>query len=314
MQELEDKYVDEVTQPKGWLPGKEVVQHAGISLDPDMDFFALPPPEIGEVRTAYSTLKQSKRPVSLGSRLLLCGLLSSLGIAALHFTSLGTPLYETGLALLCASAGWYFTRFRQNCSFVGNQGVARFYCEGSREKISKGELFLFESASELRTSQTRHYHNGVYTGTMYNFTWSDAEGRKRYKLNGTYRGENSPPKPKDPFHFAQAAEIAWGNFLLERAAGELESRGSIRFNLSGDDWVAVGPGFIDLHIKGQEARCTRDEIAGLTIGGGVFKIKRTDAKIGWFSKSGVFQFEYGKMANARLFVIALDKLLGYRFS
>ena len=77
--------------------------------------------------------------------------------------------------------------------------------------------------------------------------------------------------------------------------------------------MAVGPGFIDFHIGSKQARCTREEIAAITINAGTFQIKRTDAQIGWFSKSGVFQFNYGQMANARLFLMALDKLLGYRF-
>jgi hypothetical protein len=100
---------------------------------------------------------------------------------------------------------------------------------------------------------------------------------------------------------------------LDRALEELNTTGAIRFNIGRNNWIAIGGGFIDLHMDGKDARCTREEIAGISLNGGIFEIKRTDAKIGWFSKTGVFSFGYGQMANSRLFILALDKLLGFRF-
>jgi hypothetical protein len=299
---------------ESWHPEPGVTHHSGIPIDSALDFFALPPPEIGEIRTAASTLKNNKRPMPLVSRLLLCGMIASLGIAALRLLDLQEPVLYTLLCLVLAPLTWYFTRFRHECSYVGKLGTARRFCKGHRGNVYKTEQFLFDEAAELRTSQTRHYTNGVYTGTSYEHNWTTAEGKKRYRVTGRYTGESRPPKPESPFHFAQSAELAWSSCLMERAVEELNTRGSIRFNLARQNWVAVGNGFIDLHMDGNDARCTREEIAGISLNGGTFEIRRTDAKVGWFSRTGVFSFGYGQMANSRLFLLALDKLLGFRFS
>jgi hypothetical protein len=318
MQQFEPELDPSVTTLEGkhesWHPEPGVTHHSGIPIDPARDFFAPPPPEIGEIRTAASTLKTSKRPMPLVSRLLLCGMVASLGIAALYMVDINEPVLDVLVTLVLAPLTWFFTRFRHECSYVGKLGIARLFCKGNRWNVFKTEQLLFGEAAELRTSQTRHYNHGVYTGTRYAFDWTTADGKKRYKLTGSYNGENRPPKPESPFHFAQSAELAWSSYLMERAVEELNSNGFIRFNLARQNWVGIGAGFIDLHMDGNEARCNREEIAGISLNGGMFEIRRTDAKIGWFSRTGVFSFGYGQMANSRVFLLALDKLLGFRFS
>lgn len=46
-------------------------------------------------------------------------------------------------------------------------------------------------------------------------------------------------------------------------------------------------------------------------GQGQFHIHHKDAR--WFSSKGKFNFSYATMANARLFLLAMEKLTGYRF-
>ena len=43
-------------------------------------------------------------------------------------------------------------------------------------------------------------------------------------------------------------------------------------------------------------------------------ILEPDAKEGWFSSHGVFKFPYGSLANAQLFLILMDKLVGVRIN
>ncbi|HWE36350.1 MAG TPA: hypothetical protein VG406_07230 [Isosphaeraceae bacterium] len=303
----------EIVEDVAWSPPEGVTTHAGVPIDPEMDFFEPPPKEIGEVRTASSTLKVRQNPPSTAVRGAALFGPAALAIVILHYVAnLTEPIFDIIAFLACFGLGWYFTRFSHTCSYVGKDGVARIRCARQRYRIAKREVFLFRDAQELRTSQTRHYHNGIYTHTAYNFTWSGPAG-KVFKLEGTYRGEKQPPKPKDPFHFAQAGEVAWSLAVLDRAQAELERDGAIKFRLTGTDWVALGPGFIDLNLKGQTQRCNAEEVDGVSIAGGVFKVKRKDAKEGWFRSEGVFQFAYGNMANARVFLLALDKLLGLRF-
>ena len=235
---------------EGWSPPEGVVTHAGLPIAADMDFFATPPPEIGEIRSAFSTLKTDQRPLSPFARGAILFGPPSLVVGGMMLAKIDEPAIEILICLVWLPLAWYFTRFIRKCSFVGVNGIARVNCKGNRHKIDKREMFLFQDACDLRTSQTRMYHNGVYTGTTYSFIWSDPQGRKAFKLNGFYMGEKKPPKPKDPFHFAESAETWWSVWLLNRAQEELERQGSIRFRLGGENFVAVGPGFIELGLKG----------------------------------------------------------------
>ncbi len=302
-----------------WAPPEGLTRHSGTPIEPDLDFFAPPPPEIGDLVSAESTLRYGKRPWKLASRIALSCLVGWAAAMAIEVIGSLRPnpvdrfserVVETGVAAIAAVATWFSTRFSHTCSYVGSKGFARIRCLGNRHRLRPPDLFLFESAAELRTSQTRQYHNGVYIGTRYSFQWTDANGTKAYKLSGTYRGEKAPPKPKDPFHFAAMAEVAWSSWLFDRLAKELESSGSIRFRLSGKDYVAIGPGFLDVHRKGETEHLTIDEIGGILVDQGVVKIRRVDAKEGWFSSSGVTKIPYESMANCRLFGLAYSRLIG----
>ena len=158
----------------------------------------------------------------------------------------------------------------------------------------------------------RRYVNGVYQGTNYTFTWTDGDGRTRFTISGTHHSERGTPPPKDAYHFASAAELAWSNYLLRLVPEQLKEDNAIYFSLGGSDWVRIGPGFLDLCVKGQTIHCDADEIDTVNLNQGIFTIKRTDAQEGWFSSKGVFKFNYGSLANAQLFAFVLDKLTGVR--
>jgi hypothetical protein len=301
-------------EPATWVPGPDVTDHTGDPLPPEMDFFAPPPAEIGEVRTARSSLKETTRPASPALQFLALFVPGFVAIAALQLAGVESVLVQGLVFLGLFLVGWRFTRFAHDCSYVGKDGIARFRCKGRRDRVTRREVFLFRDATELRTAQTRQYTNGVYTGTSYTFKWTDADGRKVYALSGTYRGEKKPPKPKDRFHFAASAEVAWSVFLLDHLQDELDASGMVRFNLGGSDFVGVGPGVLHLQLKGQTQSCPVEEIADITIAQGNFKVKRTDAKEGWFRSQGVFQFPYASLANARLFPFVIERLLGLHFS
>jgi hypothetical protein len=205
----------------------------------------------------------------------------------------------------------YFTRFSHRCSYVGQFGAARYMLRGSRTGHPKGEVLLFPQAVELRTRQVRQYMNGVYTGTTYDFTWTDPNGRRVFRLSGNHRGGKGLPKPKDPYHFALATELSWSQYLLGHLAGQLEQAGFVHFNIKPRQWVRVGPGFFDFCLNQEVQRITTPEIKAISLAGGHFHIAHKDAR--WFSRRGKFSFDYPNMANARLFLLAVEKLIGYRF-
>jgi hypothetical protein len=171
-------------------------------------------------------------------------------------------------------------------------------------------VFYFREAAELRTTSTRHYTNGVYQNTTYSYTWSDDTGRTRYRLSGAYRSEQGNPSAKSPYHFANAAERAWTLHLLEQVQAQLETAGTVHFSLGGSNWVRLGQEHISLHVNGQTTECAAADIAAVRIEQGMVQVRRKDAHEGWFSSQGVFRFPYGKLANAQLFQLLMQQLVG----
>ncbi len=300
-----------------WTPPEDVKDHAGVAIPPSADFFCDPPEEIGEVLSAFTTMKKTDQPTSLAVRLVIAFFAGAVGLVLgiLIAINITTPFWQVfwtvGLTGLGLGITLLMTGFSHTCTYVGREGVAKFQCSGNRENI-KSEMFRFADGAEVRTSQTRHYYNGAYTGTEYRYTWTDVAGRSRYTINGRYRAENGNPPHKDPYHYALAAEMAWTFYLLNQIQPQLQTSGSIFFGLGGRDWVRLAEQKMILFYKGETVECEADEIAHVSIEQGMFEVRRKDAKKGWFSSTGIFKFPYGNLANAQLFLFLLDKLVGVR--
>ncbi|HEY7089287.1 MAG TPA: hypothetical protein VH518_14415, partial [Tepidisphaeraceae bacterium] len=213
--------------------------------------------------------------------------------------------------ILVALVAWYMTRFKHRCTYVGEDGIAQLNLSGSRDAQPNVRMLLFGDASSMQAPQTRQFVNGIYTGTDYDYRWFDEQGNKLYRLNGRYVGKDKPPKPGSPFHFAWAAEIAWSQHILARYMHQLETEGSMAFPVDKKRLVRVGQGFLEFHFGEEPVRVTREEIASVTLGGGMFSFKHKDAK--WYRSAGKYSFQYGRMANGKVFLLALDKLMGYRW-
>lgn len=300
-------------------PFEGVTDHRGEPRPPDRELFAAPPPEIGRVLSAESTLPAGKGEYPLALRLFVIVAPAALaGGLVLWFGRDTWPwnrdlvnILAAAAALVLALIAWYVTRFTHRCSYVGEDGAALFKLKGRRDATEAAQVLVYAAAAELRASQTRHFYNGVYTGTSYDFRWSDAAGRQLLKLGGKYMGKDAPPKPDDAFHFAAAAEMAWSMHYLDRAQGQLEREGSIAFPVDRGRVVRVGPGFMEFHFGGEPVRVTAEEIGKVSLAGGHFSFAHKDAK--WYRSAGKFNFPYGRMANGKVFFLALDKLMGYRW-
>jgi hypothetical protein len=305
------QFAPEITIPA------EVPDLAGRPRTADRVFFAPPPEQIGPLFRAESSLKAGKRPMSAAMRLVIAGLccIPSLFFvylwivnarndpdAAVMMFILFVVTFLLGLALPL-----YLTRFRATCAYVGQLGATRYTLKGKLENKPAAAFIDFQGAAELRTAQTRHFVNGVYTGTTYNFTWTNPQGRRLLTLKGQHKGKDGLPKPGDPFHFALASELAWSMFLLNRADAELAEHGALSFRIDAKKAVVIGPGFIEFHFNGRVDRCEAQDIKTISLSQGAFSIHHRDAK--WYSSKGKFSFPYGNMANARLFLLTLDRFL-----
>jgi hypothetical protein len=294
--------------------------HGDGAIPAGRDFFVPPPAEIGEVVSAYSSLREGVRPTRPRVRAALvavCGgagfgvgiLLTFLADNLVPCIVLGIPLGSLGVVLPV-----YLTRFRHRCTYVGREGVARFCCSGRREQLVVQEVFRFRDAAELRVSQVNRFANGAYQGTDYKYTWTDVLGQPCYRIAGTHRSRDDTPPSNDPFQYALATEMAWSNYLLEQVRARLLMSGAVTFGLGGSDSVRLGEGKMILCLDGQTTECTADDIGEVRLRQGRFEVRRKDAQQGWFSSTGVFKFSYARLGNAQLFLFLLDQLVGVRFS
>ena len=194
---------------------------------------------------------------------------------------------------------------------MGRDGVARIRVRGWRGASPKGETLSFAGAARLRTKVVRQHVHGIYVTTEYCYWWVNAAGSQLFEVSGAFHTGRRPPPWKDPFHFAAAAERAWSEHYLLRAQEQLRSEGSILFGVHDRLAVRVGPGFIEFITPTQRHRVGRDEIASVSLADGGFRFTHKDAR--WYSTAGKYAFRYADMSNAKVFLLALDRLLGYRW-
>jgi hypothetical protein len=306
---------------RDWEPGPAVTGHRGEPLNPGRDYFVPPPPEIGEVVSAYTSLARTDRPRG-------GVVLAALGFCALGFLC-GWALMRVvepddgparlvvgGFAgLFGAVIGWGRARFKHACSYVGTEGVARFVCVQSRERVTHRETFLFRTAADLRTSETRRYTNGVYQGTDFHFDWTDAAGAECFRITGTYpyHALGNNPWTDMPHQWARAAETAWSRYRLARLDADLERDGAVRFALLGADRLAVGPGVLEVSRGEETVRCAAADIEEFSLAGGAFTLGLGGGPEGPRGPARVYKISYDEIANVKLFLLVLDRLLGITF-
>jgi hypothetical protein len=302
----------------------ELPAHNGQPRPKAVRFFASPPPEIGQVVSAESTVALEKRQRSLQARCVLAGIA---GVGALAVFIGGGIADHAGTdemgasmmlgvvaAVASACAVLYFTRLTGECTFIGTRGIARFTRSSlfGLGALPKCDALVFEQAAELRASQTRHLALGaIYTGSTFDYAWFDGSGTRMFHIDGGYHAKKPVPQDEVAWHFAEAAELAWSDWFYSQALKVLERTGTIPFRIDSKRSVLIGNGFLEFHFDGAPARLTREEIGSVSLRDGEFTFKNTDAK--WYSSAGKYSFPYRKIANAKVFLFAMEKLMGYRW-
>ena len=304
-----------------WSPNSSVTDNLGGALGPECDFFVAPPREIGEVVHAYSSLKRDVEPRTPQQRAFIAAIWAAVagaaGFGADYALGVGSPLMYIIPAAIGALIAWLVSPFSHICNFVGKEGCAEFKCKGSREEIRQKKVFRFKDAWAVSTSSTRHFTNGVYTGTTFTFTWYPHEGKKAiYQITGRHTANLKVPPLKNIYNFARAVEGSWSRFLLPILDDQLKKQGYINFYMGDGRWARLGPGFLDIvDKKGEVHRCAAADIGSAKIASGTFTITRKDATstfFGLLGSSGTFKFNYGIMYNARIFLIAFENFLNIK--
>lgn len=316
-----------------WTPPANLTDHAGNSLRSDRVFFTAPPPEIGELLSADSTLEKGGKARKLDWWSVYYGLFSSVSLGFVAGLVLWVIIFLVMISLsirdgflfdnfhwLCLTVGFIVMMLLLRssalmksavCTFVGTNGAA--ICEwkdNPQERVP--ETLNFKNAEELRIIQTVHYVNRAYLHTIYGFEWVNHNRQKVYYIGGVYHSQENKPPPEDKYHFALAAENSWSVFAYQSAVEELKRNGTVKFNLSVGDEIIVGSGFVEIHQSGKTARCSTEEIDNVIIKQGIVSLKRKDASSGFFGigAKGIYTFSYSDLANARLFILLFDSLVG----
>jgi hypothetical protein len=290
--------------------------------DQDADFFQTAPKEIGPVDSAHTSLSRQTRSIPLSRRFLRAALLSG-GLAALVAVGLvvgarlpiadGIGLFFMFFVVVMPFAlipAFYTTRFDHYCGYVGSEGVAYFACKGSRDRVTARETLLYRDAAELRVVTTHEYLNGVYSQTVYAFSWTDTSGNSVFVINGKHHAEKKLPPVADKYHFALVAENGWSHHLLATGLSEIKRGGSFNFGLKGPDRICLRKDVLQLQLNGKTQDFSTQDLAECQIKGGVISLKEPGAKAGWLTSTGVHSISYADLANAKVFLSLLETQFG----
>lgn len=290
-----------------WQPEPNVQNHTGLPLTVDAQFFMPPPPEIGQLISAATTLHRDSKAlpsvwrwaIIVGSGLLTTILLLMIG------TEWPAFVFGAFMGWCC----WLWTAFRHTCSYVGTKGVVRYDLRDSRSVTPRKDGILFADSTYLH-AQTIHVHSyGIYSSTNYFYTWNRNTGGK-FSIAGSYRNRKKIPKSTDLWYFGQMAESAWSSYLRPGFDDHLQKNGYVEFPY-GDELKAVriGSGYLEFVTSNDTVwRALVTDMHQISLKLGTLDFRHQDQQ--WWLGRGGFSFEYGRMANAQVFLIYLQELTG----
>jgi len=319
-----------------WKPAGDVVAHCGEPVRNDADFFAPPPQEIGRVTTADSTLNCPDRPRSAALarvrtrvRMAIVFLVVSLLVAAPFLSTMPSGKSADAsevLVILCIAflvggmAAWFVSKLMArarrkrmpSCSYVGENGLAVYRLKGCAEDGAELEVLLFGDAEDLLTKETRHFVNGVYQGTQYQYDWRDSAGEGLMTIKGSYNEKSKKFKLCDQYFVAMSAERQWCDHRFDRMEAEFKRAGHVDFTVDAKRAVRIGPGYVEFLWPDGDHRVDVEDFGDVSLAEGLFRFKHRDAA--WLGRKGKFNFQYGALPNAKLFLVALEQLAGIYFS
>jgi len=313
-----------VTDPRNaWQPPSNVRDHTGQPLVDGLVFFAAPPQELGKIISASSTLRAGTHPWPGAFQFLLSTIPAAvLAVVMIRLRdqyfyviprSVAVAVALVTAALLLVIFRWFIT-FRQECSYAGEHGVARLHATGKEFRVSKEEKLIFSEASELHARMEKLFIHGIYVGSDFNFIWTNPLRKKLLWLAGKFRNKKGQPETSHHlYHFTMASESAWNDHFRHRLANQLERHGHVDFAIGKKDWIRVGPGFLETTLRVKQQRLAASEIKGFKLQSGTFFVIHGEKKrFGRYE--GVWKIQYAELANAKLFFLAIERLLGMTFA
>jgi hypothetical protein len=287
-----------------WIPDSGVTNHAGQPILENSNFFVIPPLEIGRVISAETTLNGQK---SIAHRFTISALL----IIATLVVFL-TPLIIFSPVFMIFAVYRFNQANRHACSYVGENGFARFTAKGRRLLHPKSMIFCFQDDMAMYASRTEIILNGSYRNTLYCFTWK-RDGKKIHEFNGRFN-KYKDLQPDHPFSLACAAEAAWTYDLQRKMPNQLDIFGYVEFPVEGRfKAIRIGEGFVEfMPNKGEPQRFLESQIKMIRQYNGSLEFVPHDLKLGWlFNK---YDLKCDKIGNLQLLLVSMKSLLEIRIT
>jgi hypothetical protein len=296
--------------------------HAGRPLPPDADFFAPPPPEIGLLVSASTTLRVGVEPWSPTARLwlagvlpLACGVVAAAATLLIEFGTFGRWWAIAGClgvaVLVAATVNLMMLQdFSHYCRYVGRDGVARFACFKRRDNISRSEVLRFVDAADLWVAQVRIFIDGTYHANQFAFEWTGDGQRALFAIKGN--SQVTGPAVRDLYQFAASAERVWTERLLDPARADLAAGRAVTFRLRRGGTVDLRRGVLRFDLSGKSEECPAAQLDEVTAANGVVTFARKDAREGWLWSKGVFRLPMNELANFELFLLLYAEAIGVR--
>jgi hypothetical protein len=314
-------------QTDGWQPADDVTGHDGEPVSADADFFLPPPESIGEVRSAFSSLRKNRNPPSVVVRVCVVLVLATAGAlggwcAAPHVKvrprfgagqAPPRPVHPVEGALTFgfggALLGVAVTNNRRSCTYVGTAGIARYRCKNGRSGGATGEVFLFSSAVALYTWKKIQRSRGlVDEGRQARFDWVDDRGQPCFQIVGEYGFDWSSGGSVGLWGLA--AEQAWTDYCFAQSEEDVKAGGTMEFYPIGVEWVRVGQDSLIIRRRGQEVQLTAEDIGAVAVQKGVLVLRRAEGSVAWEPSAPPYRLGLLRMPNRLAFETALRDWTG----
>jgi hypothetical protein len=200
----------------------------------------------------------------------------------------------------------YLTRFRYYCAYVGERGIAQFFCSGSRSRITT-KILEFTDDLNLHV-KTRTIHVPELGGeSTYHFRWTDPAGRKVFDVSGNLV---SWPPVQSRYHLGTEAEQSWSRYLVAKVLPAIRDGQPYTFKLKARDGICCAKDALELIRKGRVLQLRPEELSQVTMQDGKIFLQEPGASVGWLSSTGVHYISSANLANARAFLLLVEELYG----
>jgi hypothetical protein len=229
-----------------------------------------------------------------------------------------------GIILLIGAIRSFINQSKNTCTYIGTDGIVQYKRTMLTTNRPTEKMMIFTSELALYSYLTDRYVNGRYSATHYSYGWKNRTGfgGSQFGLVDYYKSENRPPDDKNIWHFFNAAEAAWTNYLLKNIDSQLTTDGCLEFPVTNGPnslrVVRVNKKFLEFVTQTSGTkRVSKEEIQSLSTTNGIFKLNHIDSN--WWSERGrssfsvdntpgQFSFEYRYIPNVKLFLYYLQLL------